>query len=269
MSEAFITRRGGGGSALNFKVVAVSSALTLPATAKENTIAVSTTAPISSYVFATVAPTSPEEGMVWFATGTASSGEFNAIKKNGLWVYPTACQQYVSSAWVNRDAWIYKSNAWVQFGWAWIYVIQNGVIVTPPGFGTFGYTGNTTLPTITAGEGYQQIASTRNSNAVTTDSAIDLTNVTTVYADINLVKVTQSTIAKWKGISLAVLNAVGVANHSALTNAIIEQQLTTTIGEQTLSVDVSALTGSYYIGLTVSSNGTNGSTIQAKNIWLV
>ena len=60
-----------------------------------------------------------------------------------------------------------------------------------------------------------------------------------------------------------------MANHSALTNAIIEQQLTTTIGEQTLSVDVSALTGSYYIGLTASSNGTAGSTIQAKNIWLV
>lgn len=102
-----------------------------------------------------------------------------------------------------------------------------------------------------------------------TDSVIDLTNITTVYAEINLVKVTQSSTPKWKGISLAVLNAVGVANHNALTNAIIEQQLTTTIGEQTLSVDVSTLTGSYYIGLTASSNGTAGSTIQAKNIWLV
>lgn len=265
MGNIMSGRGGGTGGGLNFKVV---GGTTQP-TGKENLIWVKTSATITGYMFSGAKPTSAASGTVLIQTAATSNAAFNALKKNTLMVYPDSVSQYVNGAWEKRDAWIYQNNAWKQISWSWLYVIQNGVIVTPPGFSTFGYTGNTTLPTITAGDGYQQIASTTNSNAVTTDSAIDLTNVTTVYAGINLVKVTQSTTAKWKGISLAVLNAVGVANHSALTNAIIEQQLTTTIGEQTLSVDVSALTGSYYIGLTASSNGTNGSTIQAKNIWLV
>ena len=265
MGNIMSGRGGGAGGGLNFKVV---GGTTQP-TGKENLIWVKTSTTITGYMFAGTKPASATNGTVLIQTAATSAAAFNALKKNTLMVYPDSVSQYVNGAWEKRDAWIYQNSAWKQISWSWLYVIQNGVIVTPPGFSTFGYTGNTTLPTITAGEGYQQIASTTNSNAVTTNSAIDLTNVTTVYAGINLVKVTQSTTAKWKGISLAVLNAVGVANHSALTNAIIEQQLTTTIGEQTLSVDVSALTGSYYIGLTASSNGTSGSTIQAKNIWLV
>lgn len=110
MSEGYII--GGGGSSLNFKVIAVSSELLLPATAKENTIAVITTTPITSYVFSSSAPTSPTEGMVWLVTGTASTVEFNAIKKNGLWVYPTGCQQYVSGAWVQKTVKTYMSGAW-------------------------------------------------------------------------------------------------------------------------------------------------------------
>lgn len=265
MGNIMSGRGGGAGGGLNFKVV---GGTTQP-TGKENLIWVKTSTTITGYMFAGTKPASAASGTVLIQTAATSNAAFNALKKNTLMVYPDSVSQYVNGVWKKRDAWIYQNNAWKQISWSWLYVIQNGVIVTPPGFSTFGYTGNTTLPTITAGDGYQQIVSTTNSNAVTTDSNIDLTNITTVYAEINLVKVTQSSIAKWKGISLAVLNAVGVANHNALTNAIIEQQLTTTIGEQTLSVDVSALTGSYYIGLTAPSNGTTGSTIQAKNIWLV
>lgn len=264
MGEAFITRRGGGGG-LNFKVV---GGTTQP-TGKENLIWVKTSTTITGYMFAGTRPTSAASGMVLIQTAATSNAAFNALKKNTLMVYPDSVSQYINGAWEKKDAWIYQNSTWKQISWLWLYVIQNGVIITPPGFSTFGYMGNTTLPTITAGDGYQQIASTTNSNAVTTDSNIDLTNITTVYAEINLVKVTQSSTPKWKGISLAVLNAVGVANYNALTNAIIEQQLTTTVGEQTLSVDVSSLTGSYYIGLTVPSNSAAGSTIQVKNIWLV
>ena len=102
---------GGGGSDLNFKVISVASESALPTSAAENTIAVITTTPITSYVFASAAPTSPTEGMVWFATGLASSVGFNAIKKNGLWVYPEGCQQYISGAWTVKKAKTWH-NAW-------------------------------------------------------------------------------------------------------------------------------------------------------------
>lgn len=115
MAEIFGYPIMGGGSDLNFKVIAVASGTSLPTTAAENTIAVITTAPITSYVFSSTAPTSPTEGMVWFATGTASTVGFNAIKKNSLWVYPTGCQQYVSGAWVNKTAKTYRDGAWVDW----------------------------------------------------------------------------------------------------------------------------------------------------------
>lgn len=107
---------------LNFKVIAVASESALPSSAEENTIAVITTSPITSYVFSATAPTSPTEGMVWFATGTASTVGFNAIKRNGLWVYPTGCQQYVSGAWVTKTAKTYQNGAWTD----WNPDIYNG-----------------------------------------------------------------------------------------------------------------------------------------------
>lgn len=119
MSEGYII--GGGGSALNFKVIAVSSELLLPATAKENTIAVITDTAITSYVFSVSAPTSPAEGMVWFATGTASTVGFNATKENGLWVYPTGCQQYVSGEWVQKAVKTYRDSAWVDWWNGYLY----------------------------------------------------------------------------------------------------------------------------------------------------
>lgn len=108
---------GGGGGSLNFKVVGGTSA---PAAPAENTIWVNTAADITGWVFSPAAPSSPKEGMVWLKTGLNSPVGFNAFKKNGLWVYPTACQQYVSGAWVAKTAKTYQSGAWVEWLY-WLY----------------------------------------------------------------------------------------------------------------------------------------------------
>lgn len=108
---------GGGGGSLNFKVVGGTSA---PAAPAENTIWVNTSVAITSWVFSATAPTSPAAGMVWFATGSSSSVAFNAVKKNGIWVYPAGCQQYVSGAWVDKTAKTYQSGAWVEWLY-WLY----------------------------------------------------------------------------------------------------------------------------------------------------
>lgn len=113
MSEGFII--GNGGTNLNFKVIAVASEDALPETAKENTIAVVTDTAITSWVFASTAPETPEAGMVWIKTGTGGTANFNAIKKNGLWVYPQACQQYVGDAWISKMAKTWQDGAWVRW----------------------------------------------------------------------------------------------------------------------------------------------------------
>ena len=53
------------------------------------------------------------EGMAWIETGISSPVEFNALKKNGIQVYPISAKQYVGGAWVEKTAKTYKDGEWV------------------------------------------------------------------------------------------------------------------------------------------------------------
>ena len=66
-----------------------------------------------------------EDGFVWFNVSTSSAAAFNALKKNSLWVYPLACQQYVSGAGVDKTAKTYQNGAWVDWT-IYIYWLKNG-----------------------------------------------------------------------------------------------------------------------------------------------
>lgn len=99
----------GGGTALNFRVV---GGTTAPANPAENCIWVNTDTPITSWIFSATEPSPAEAGMVWISTGTSSNIEFNALKKNGIQVYPLSAKQYVSGAWVAKTAKSYQGGAW-------------------------------------------------------------------------------------------------------------------------------------------------------------
>jgi len=109
---------GGGGAALNFKVVGGTSE---PSSPTNNTIWVNTSADITSWEFSSVQPSSPENGMVWFTTGTSSPAAFNALKKNSLQIYPISAKQYISGAWESVTAKSYQGGAWVD----WIVYLYN------------------------------------------------------------------------------------------------------------------------------------------------
>ncbi len=100
----------GGGTALNFKVVGNPQ----PSTAKENTIWIDTDT-ITSWLFSATEPSPAEPGMVWISIGTSSTVEFNALKKNGIQVYPLSAKQYVSGAWVDKTAKSYHGGEWVEW----------------------------------------------------------------------------------------------------------------------------------------------------------
>ena len=105
----------GGGSGLNFSVKAYASESALPSVERENTIAVFTDVEISGWIFSATQPTSKEEGIVWFPTGDSSTVQFNALKKNGIEVYPLSAKQYVSGAWVDKAAKSYQGGKWVDW----------------------------------------------------------------------------------------------------------------------------------------------------------
>lgn len=231
---------GGGGSDLNFKVIAVASESALPSTAAENTIAVITTAPITSYVFATTAPTPPAEGMVWFATGSASAVGFNAIKRNGLWVYPTGCQQYVSGAWVRKTAKIYKNGAWTE--WT-TYLYNRGVINTDVtgGLTTVGYTINNVPLVAPAFEATRIVlAGAANVMFLTgTANAIDLSPYSQLKIEANVV----STYQSYHAFTCRVTPTKD-AEHNAIASV-----GSATLGEQTLTLDVSSINQPVYLCL--------------------
>lgn len=152
-----ITNIGGGdGGSLNFKVVGGTSA---PSAPTENMIWVNTAADITDWAFSPAAPSSPKEGMVWLKTEFKSPVAFNVIKKNGLWVYPTACQQYVSSAWVAKTAKTYQNNAWKDWE-LWLY--NSGNVNSALTGGYTAYDASNYFP-VTPGETSVKFSSARGS----------------------------------------------------------------------------------------------------------
>lgn len=103
---------GGGGAALNFRVV---GGTTAPSNPSENCIWVNTSVPFTNWVFSADEPSPAEAGMVWIISGTSSQVAFNALKKNCIQVYPISAKQYVSGAWVDKTAKSYQNGAWADW----------------------------------------------------------------------------------------------------------------------------------------------------------
>lgn len=106
----------GGSGGLNFNIVSYATESELLAdTPKENTIGVITSIPITGYHFGTEEPSPAAAGMVWITTGTSSQVEFNALKKNGIQVYPMSAKQMVSGALKKVTAKSYQGGKWVEW----------------------------------------------------------------------------------------------------------------------------------------------------------
>ena len=79
-------------------------------------------------------------GQVWIPTGTSSAVEFNALKKNGIAVYPIAAKQYVSGAWVDKPVEFHQNSEWTSFE-PWL--IKGGVEFPYGPWGKLSYTTQT------------------------------------------------------------------------------------------------------------------------------
>lgn len=179
------TNTGGGGSGgLNFQVI---GGTTAPSNPKENMIWVNTSTKITSYIFSATQPTG-SAGMVWISTGTSSPSEFNALKKNGIQVYPLSAKQYVSGAWVDVTAKSYQGGEWVE----WItYLYNEGDECTDitGGWITRVISGTTT-PSVTKKAdrinitAYRAENTTHNQAMVYTDDSIDISGAELLCVDV-------------------------------------------------------------------------------------
>ena len=115
------TGGGGGGGGLNFKVIPNPQ----PATAKENTIWVDTDK-INNYYFSATQPENMVDYDVWFQMETFSPVDFNALKKNGIQVFPGSAKQYIGGELIAKVASIYQNGEWIQFSADRYYLFKSG-----------------------------------------------------------------------------------------------------------------------------------------------
>lgn len=116
MADLMITRRGttttsgGGTEGLNYTVV---GGTTQPDNPTENTVWISTDQAITEHVISAKEPTAPADGMVWIQTVAISSAGFSVLATPEVMVYPIMAKQYSAGAWVKRTMEVYLDGAWV------------------------------------------------------------------------------------------------------------------------------------------------------------
>lgn len=240
-------KHGGGGSAnLNFKIVGGTSQ---PSSPSENTIWVNTSVPINAYYFSATQPTGITAGDVWIYTGTTSAAAFNALKKNGIMVYPLSAKQYVSGAWVSKTAMSYQGGEWNPWWSGDIYnagdentAITGGIKI---------YTGSSYVKKNTADIQFTAAASTAG---ISTVDAVDLSGYSTLNASIT---------GCTAGASSAPNMYLGYCAPAAPTTPVGRASKSNASGSFTMTCDISGVTGLHYVVIAAYQQG-----FKVTRIWL-
>lgn len=235
---------GGGGAALNFKVVGNPQ----PANPKENTIWLNTDAEITGHAFAAEQPEGMAEGEVWISTGVSSPANFNALKKNNITVYPLTAMQMIGGEMVKLEAKIWQDGEWHEW---FTFLLKGGVDATDITGGWKGYAATcieyVNTPSVEFVNGLLRIYISTGIKATgigATVNMVDLTNVKTLYMDV------ESVAANTKAY-------VGVWTMSGSSATFVAGTKDVTVGGEIL-VDVSELSGSYYVGALCGRNVSEG-----------
>lgn len=196
-----------------------------------------------------------KEGETWILTGASSPVGFNALKKNGLTVYPLSAKQYIGGTWVEKTAKSYQGGAWVD--WT-LYLFNNGdqCVSLTGGWAEVSKPSNTT---ITIGD-VLAVKSDSNGQTVSlsTVGAVDLTDAKTLW-----ITSPGSDSGRYAGIV-----------HLCTSKDISTSAASVTLGDSagyksgTYSIDVSSLNGSYYIFMIATAGQYGAGYADASEIWM-
>lgn len=196
-----------------------------------------------------------KEGEVWFPTGASSPVSFNAVKKNGLMVYPLSAKQYIGGTWVEKTAKSYQGGAWVD--WT-LYLFNNGdqCVSLTGGWAEVSKPSNTT---ITIGD-VLAVKSDSNGKTVSlsTVGAVDLTDAKTLW-----ITSPGSDSGRYAGI-------VHLCTSKDISTSVASVTLGDSAGYKsgTYSIDVSSLNGSYYIFMIATAGQYGAGYADASEIWM-
>lgn len=249
---------GNDGISMNFRIIGGTSA---PSNPRENDIWVNTETEITAWTFRTTEPDSPTEGLVWFRTGSESAIEFNALKKNMLQVYPRAIKQYNNGAWEDITAQSYQGGAWVDW-WDGCLINGNEVYENIVGEwvevkGTVGIIEWSNDGVLLSYDG----AESRHAS-IYSKNAIELTGFNTLRATITNA-ISGSTKNMLIGVRTSPTTSVVISEYAAGYTSYSEVPKLED-AEQIVDVDISTLSGSYYVQV-----GAGVATLQIKKLQLI
>lgn len=248
MAKGF--KHGGGGSAaasLNFKVAGGTSR---PSSPGENTIWVNTATEISSWVLSPAEPEG-ESGMVWVLTGTSSAAAFNALKKNGIMIFPLNAKQYIGGEWVSKTAQSYIGGAWVDW-WIPGTLFANGTDGAD-------ITGGWKASAYSAGSGYEPISEDFSIGADGLSVVLDDTGYN--YRSTFIGTVNQINLSGYTTLEVECSEAVATVADTGAVQVRLYSDAGYTYAKSAsilsadgvftgkVALDVSDLSGKYYIGL--------------------
>ena len=207
-------------------------------------------------------------GQVWIETGTASGVGFNALKKNSVMVYPLFAKQYVSGAWVVKTAKSYQGGEWVEWH-KWVYHYGDDCEAITGGWLTYNYANGTssnynyTIGTCTNSEsGFVLTTAELKSIARQTANPIDLTNVNTIE-----VYLIMSGVKNYSNTDVFVASADKTLSNGTFGARWRASSLLSSLTK--VELDVSALTGFFYIGVGQSKWDSDPITTTVASIELV
>lgn len=260
---------GNGGVSRDRLKLRVLYGMTAPANPQENDIWLQTNVAINGAELFSITPTwQVAEGHVYIQTVPATGGDlpnFNATKLTGsandiyLWLQLSGAVQQISGTWVRLNGWIYHGAQWHQFS-STQYAIFNagGATDYSGGWNAYAYksqsSGSTPkAPTFSVGSTFNIDLYGQyeyNMGTLFSEAAIDLTKYSTLVIEV----ASTQTGGDDGGFSCGVC-AAKQNNWTPVATA-------TNVGAGTHSIDISSLSGSYYLSLSLGGVG-QGHTAKA------
>ena len=193
-------------------------------------------------------------GDVWFPVGTSSPVEFNALKKNGIQVYPLSAKQMVSGTLNDVTAKCYQSEKWNELiEKLYLFKSGEGALVSLKKF-------NESNAAITVGtDSIEIIHNGSNINYVTrlcTEEMYDLS----LYSKLCM-KYTASQVLSENNARLGVTKTAITSAGGSVT-FVAQTIVPATSSEKTISVDLSSIKEEMYCGFSLAGKYT------ITDIWL-
>lgn len=247
---------GSGGGGIELKIL---PRLTRPERPSVNTVWVETAEQVTDYIFSAVEPVSPENGLLWIVlTNVGTSEIISPVDKEWVVMRVSGVKLRVKGEWVSVSSDMYKDGVWKSFTEAWDgYYFKNGdqCIDITGGWTTEGWT-----------SAYYNVLNKGSINSdhlyltaygaficqLGTVNKVDLTGISALKASVTIETTGEVVLC--------------VSSTKSQDDKVAYMKNTAT-GTHTYSVDVSGLSGSYYIIVYATGASNAAPVAKITNVW--